>query len=68
MCRADEVYDNSHAESFFSRFKTELLDKGAFLNLADARTEIFAFIEIYYNRKRRHSALGYKSPLAYENA
>jgi len=63
MCRA-----NSYAESFFSRFKTQLLDKGAFLSLADARTEIFEFIEIYYNRKRRHSALGYKSPLAYENA
>jgi transposase InsO family protein len=68
MCRADEVYDNSYAESFFSRFKTELLDKGAFLSLADARTEIFEFIEIYYNRKRRHSALAYKSPQAYENA
>lgn len=67
MCRADKVYDNSYAESFFSRFKTELIDKGAFLSLADARTEIFEFIEIYYNRKRRHSALGYKSPLAYEN-
>jgi putative transposase len=71
MSRRDEVYDNSYAESFFSRFKTELVENGAFLSLEDANTEIFdgaarRFIEIYYNRKRRHSALGNKSPLNYE--
>jgi transposase InsO family protein len=42
------------------------MEDGAFLNIADARTEIFEFIEIYYNRKRKHSALGNKSPLNYE--
>jgi putative transposase len=68
MSRRDEVYDNSYAESFFSRFKAELMEDGAFMSLEDAKTEIFEFIEIYYNRKRRHSALGYKSPLAYERA
>jgi transposase InsO family protein len=66
MSRRDEVYDKSYAESFFSRFKTELMEEGAFLTIEDARTEIFEFIEIYYNRKRRHSALGNKNPLNYE--
>ena len=66
MSRRDEIYDNNYAESFFSRFKAELMEEGAFLDIADARTEIFEFIEIYYNRKRRHSALDNKSPLNYE--
>ena len=66
MSRADDPYDNAFAESFFSRFKAELLEGGAFLSLEDARTEIFDFIEMYYNRIRRHSALGYKSPLNFE--
>jgi putative transposase len=68
MSRRDEVYDNSYAESFFSRFKAELMEDGAFVSIEDAQTEIFEFIEIYYNRKRRHSALCYKSPLEYEKA
>lgn len=67
MSRADDVYDNAFAESFWSRFKAELLEGGAFLNVADARTEIFAYIEVYYNRVRRHSSLGYKSPLQFES-
>jgi transposase InsO family protein len=57
MSRADDAYDNAFAESFFSRFKTELLEDGTFLSLEDARTEIFEFIEMYYNPIRRHSAL-----------
>lgn len=66
MSRADDAYDNAFAESFFSRLKTELLEDGAFLSLQDARTEIFEFIEMYYNPIRRHSSLGYKSPLNFE--
>jgi putative transposase len=66
MSRADDPYDNAFAESFFSRLKAELLQGGAFLDLEDARTEIFDFIEMYYNRIRRHSALGYQSPLIFE--
>jgi transposase InsO family protein len=66
MSRADDAYDNAFAESFFSRFKTELLEEGAFLNLEDARTELFEFIEMYYNPIRRHSSLGYQSPLIFE--
>jgi transposase InsO family protein len=67
MSRADDPYDNAFAESFWSRFKAEVLEDGAFLDLEDARTEIFEYIEIYYNRMRRHSALDYKSPIAFEN-
>jgi transposase InsO family protein len=63
MSRADDPYDNAFAESFFSKFKAELLDVGAFLNREDARTKIFDFIEMYYNHIRRHSSLGYKSPM-----
>jgi putative transposase len=66
MSRADEVYDNAFAESLFSRLKTELSENGVFLSLEDARTEIFEYIEIYYNPVRRHSALGYKSPDEFE--
>lgn len=66
MSRADDPYDNAFAESFFSRFKAELLEDGAFLNVEDAQTEIFEFIEIYYNRIRRHSSLSYQSPIDFE--
>jgi transposase InsO family protein len=66
MSRADDPYDNAFAESFFSRFKAELLEDGVFLTIEDAKTEIFEFIEIYYNRMRRHSALANKSPLNFE--
>lgn len=66
MSRADDAYDNAFAESFFSRFKAELLEGGVFLSLEDARTEIFEFIEMYYNPIRRHSSLGNKSPLNFE--
>ena len=66
MSRADEVYDNAFAESLFSRLKAELLENGVFLSVDDARTEIFEYIETYYNPVRRHSALGYESPDGFE--
>lgn len=66
MSRAEDCYDNAIAESFFSRFKTELLQQGAFLELEDAKTECFEFMEGYYNSKRRHSAIGYKTPNQWE--
>ena len=68
MTRADETYDNAYAESLFSRYKTELLEDGAFCNLEQARSETFAYIEGYYNRTRRHSGLGYLSPENFERA
>ena len=66
MSRAGETYDNAFAESFFSRYKAELLEGGAFADVAQARAETFAYIEGYYNRERRHSALGYRSPEEFE--
>jgi len=67
MSRRANPYDNAFMESCFSRFKTELLQGGAFDNLQDAHTEIFEYIEMYYNTIRRHSALNYQSPMNYEN-
>lgn len=67
MSRADDPYDNAFAESFWSRLKAEMLEGGAFLNVQDARVEIFDYIEIYYNRVRRHSSLGYQSPEHFES-
>ena len=67
MSRADDPYDNAFAESFWSRLKAEVLESGYFLNVDDARTEIFEYIECYYNRIRKHSSLGYKSPEQFEN-
>lgn len=66
MSRAAESYDNSYAESLFSRYKAELLEGGAFTDLEEARLETFNYIEGYYNRVRRHSSLGYLSPEEYE--
>ncbi len=68
MTRVDNHYDNAFAESLFSRFKAELLRGGAFLDFEDAHTAIFEYIEVYYNRTRRHSALKYKSPENFEIA
>jgi len=66
MSRAGESYDNAYAESLFSRYKAELLEGGAFADVEEARLESFNYIEGYYNRIRRHSALGYLSPEEYE--
>lgn len=66
MSGADNPYDNAYAESFFSRFKAELVQKGAFENAEDATTEIFDYIEMYYNTQRLHSGLDYLSPAQYE--
>lgn len=67
MSRADDPYDNAFAESFWSRLKAELLEGRCFLSVDDAHTEVFEYIECYYNRVRKHSSLGYKSPEHVEN-
>lgn len=67
MSRQGNCYDNAQAESFFSRFKAELVENGIFESIEDARSEVFSYIEGYYNRVRLHSGLGYKSPLEFEN-
>lgn len=66
MSGKGNCYDNAQAESFFSRFKAELIEGGAFENLEEARSEIFSYIDGYYNRVRIHSSLGYKSPMEFE--
>jgi transposase InsO family protein len=66
MSAKGNCYDNAQAESFFSRFKAELIEDGTFESIEEARIEIFSYIEGYYNRIRRHSGLGYKSPLEFE--
>lgn len=66
MSRRANCYDNAQAESFFSRYKAELLEGGVFADVAQARGETFSYVEGYYNRERRHSALGYKTPDEFE--
>jgi transposase InsO family protein len=66
MSDADNPYDNAHMESFFSRFKAEMLEGGAFRTAEDARSEIFEYIELYYNARRLHSSIGYLSPNNFE--
>ena len=56
------------AESFFATLECELIDRRTFQTHAEARMAIFEFVEAWYNRKRRHSALGYLSPEEFERA
>ena len=65
MSRRGNYYKNAHAESFWSRFKAELLDGGSFPGLTEAKLEISHHIACY-NAERRHSALGYRSPNYFE--
>ena len=67
MSRRGNCYDNAQAESFFSRYKAELLEGGAFESVSQARSETFSYIEGYYNRARRHSSLGYNTPEEFEH-
>jgi putative transposase len=67
MSGRGNCYDNAQAESFFSRFKTELIEGGVFEDIEQAQSEVFSYIEGYYNRVRLHSGLGYKSPLEFES-
>ncbi len=66
MSRAGECLDNAMAESFFATLKAELVDTKAWPTRAAARLAIFEWLEVWYNRQRRHSALGYHAPVAYE--
>jgi putative transposase len=61
-----DAYDNAMCESFFATLECELLDRRRFATQAEARLAVFEFIEGWYNPKRRHSALGYLSPVAFE--
>jgi transposase InsO family protein len=66
MSRKGECLDNAVAESFFSSLKTELVDHEDYRTREEARQSLFEYIEIFYNRRRRHSYLGYISPVEFE--
>ena len=68
MGSVGDAYDNAMCESFFATLECELLDRRQFQTKAEARMAIFEFIEGWYNPARRHSALGYQSPIAYERS
>jgi putative transposase len=66
MGSVGDAYDNAMAESFFATLECELIARNRFKTPAEARSAVFAFIEGFYNPRRRHSALGYLSPIDYE--
>jgi putative transposase len=66
MGSVGDAYDNAMAESFFATLECELIDRRRFKTQAEARIAVFSFIEGFYNPRRRHSAIGYLSPLDYE--
>ncbi len=63
MGTVGDAYDNAMAESFFATLERELLGRCKFATQAEARMSVFRYIEGWYNRHRRHSALDYLSPL-----
>lgn len=68
MSRRANCWDNAPMESFFASLKKELVHDADFATRAAARAAIFEYIEVFYNRQRRHSSLGYVSPADYEQA
>jgi putative transposase len=61
-----DCYDNAVAESFFATLKKELVHGRSWPSKAELRTEVFEYIEVFYNRRRRHSTLGFLSPAQFE--
>lgn len=68
MSRAGEVWDNAAMESFFSSLKTERTARKVYRSREQARSDVFDYIERFYNPTRRHSTLGYLSPIPFEQA
>jgi len=66
MSRLGNCWDNAPVESFFSTLKTELVHRTTFRTFEEARMKLFEYLEVFYNRRRLHSALGYRSPEAFE--
>ena len=67
MSSRGNCYDNAVAESFFHTLKTELVDHENYRSRSEAKRSLFEYMESYYNRSRKHSYLGYRSPVVYEN-
>ena len=68
MSRAGNCYDNAKMESFWATMKTELIGDHIFATRAEAKSAIFSYIEIFYNRQRLHGALGFNSPVDFEQS
>ena len=68
MSRTGNCYDNAFAESFFATLKKELIYRNRYKTKAEAKKAIFEYIEVWYNRRRLHSSLGYKSPAQFEES
>jgi transposase InsO family protein len=66
MSRSGNCYDNTYMESFFGTLKREWVHERRYRTRQEARLSIFEYVEVFYNRQRRHSALGYRSPEQYE--
>jgi putative transposase len=61
-----DAYDNAVIESFWGRMQTELLDRKRWMTRIELANAIFEYLEIFHNRQRRHSALGWRTPVEYE--
>jgi putative transposase len=68
MSRAGNVWDNAAMESFFSSMKSERVNRNRYRTRDEARSDIFDYIERFYNPQRRHSTLDYVSPVTYERS
>ena len=68
MSRKGNCWDNAVAESFFSSLKKERVRKKIYRTRGEARADLFDYIEVFYNRKRRHSHIGDVTPAAFEEA
>ena len=66
MSGSGSCYDDAVAESFFATLRTELMEGVVFEDRNQARLAVFDYIEVFYNRNRRHSTLRYMSPLEFE--
>ena len=66
LSRPRQCWDNAVAESLFATIKTELVDRRSWATVSQVRTAVFEFIEVFYNRRRLHSTLGYLTPAEYE--
>ena len=66
MSRKGDCYDNAMVESFWATVKEECCGVTTFETRDEAKTALFRYIEVYYNRERLHSSLGYRSPVDYE--
>jgi transposase InsO family protein len=66
MSRKANCWDNAVVESFFGTLKKELIHDRRYATREDAKQDVFEYIEVFYNRQRRHSTLGYRSPAEFE--